>query len=163
LQAQKGVPHRLGQPATRAQVLLDQVGDDFGVGLRVEAVAVGLQLDPQLAMVLHDAVVDHGHPVVARIMGMRIALGHSAVGGPARVAHGHVSTTEGAGVDQAADLADALGDHDGRGRAALDGHAPGVVAAVLQAFEPLDHEGRGVITRAGVGEDSTHRELPSSG
>ena len=41
---------------------IDQVGDDFGVGLAGEGVAPCLEFFPQDGMVLDDAVVDEGDP-----------------------------------------------------------------------------------------------------
>jgi hypothetical protein len=39
-------------------VALDQVGDDLRVGLGAEAMALGLELAPELGMVLDDPVED---------------------------------------------------------------------------------------------------------
>ena len=66
--------------------LLDEVGEDLGVGVGAEHVAGGGELLAQLGEVLHDAVVDDGDaPVAAHV---RVCVGGrgTAVGGPARVA-----------------------------------------------------------------------------
>jgi hypothetical protein len=67
-------------------VALDQVDDDFGIGLGVEGVAVGLERGLQLAVVLDDAVEhDRDLAVVAAGQRVRVLQVHRAVGGPARV------------------------------------------------------------------------------
>ena len=38
--------------------MVDEVGDDFGVGLRDKGIALGLQLGAQLVVVFDDAVVN---------------------------------------------------------------------------------------------------------
>ena len=58
--------------------------DDFGVSIRIEAVAIGFQLGPQLLVILDNAIVNDGQ-VIARHMGMGIVFTGYAVGGPARV------------------------------------------------------------------------------
>ena len=40
---------------------VDQVDDDFGVGLAVEHIALGLELGAQFVVVFDDAVVHQGH------------------------------------------------------------------------------------------------------
>ena len=66
-------------------VLLEQVRDHLGVGLRAEDVAVGDQARLQLDVVLDDAVEHDREAVVAAGQGMRVGLGGAAVGRPARV------------------------------------------------------------------------------
>ena len=79
----EGLPNRLRQVAV--VVALDQVGDDLGVGLGAEDVAVVLEVLAQLGVVLDDAVEDDVDLVVAVAVGMRVLLGDPAVRGPARV------------------------------------------------------------------------------
>ena len=70
-----------------AVVPLDEVGNDLSVGLRAEAVALGLERILELAEVLHDPVQDDRDLlVVAAGKRVRVLLGDAAVGGPARVA-----------------------------------------------------------------------------
>lgn len=66
------------------QVVVDEVGDDFGIGLRLEGVAQRTQLLALLLMVLDDAVVHQRHAMAD--MRMRVGLGDTTVGGPAGVA-----------------------------------------------------------------------------
>ena len=56
MQAAHGLLHGLEQVA--GVQVVDQVGDDLGVGLAFEDVAGGLQLGAQFVVVLDDAVVD---------------------------------------------------------------------------------------------------------
>jgi hypothetical protein len=64
--------------------LVDEVGDDLGIGLALEDAALGGQLGLQLGEVLDDAVVDQAHP--SRPVRVGIGLGGRPVGGPAGVA-----------------------------------------------------------------------------
>ena len=63
---------------------VDQVGDDFGVGLRAKLVAVALELVPQLLVVFDDAVVHHGDAVAGTVR-MGVGFARLAVGGPTGV------------------------------------------------------------------------------
>ncbi len=65
--------------------LLDQVRDDFGVGLGFELVSLGDELALDLEIVLDDAVVDDDDAAGAVAMRMRVLFGRTAVRGPARV------------------------------------------------------------------------------
>jgi hypothetical protein len=68
-------------------VTLDQVRDDFGIGLGVELVSVRNERFLELAVVLHDAVQHERQlPVVAASEGMCVLLRHAAVGRPAGMA-----------------------------------------------------------------------------
>src|ERR1017187_3382908 len=62
---------------------VDKVGNDFGVGLRLEFAAGGLEAIAQDGVILHDTVVDDGNR--SGPVGMRVLAGRSAVGGPAGV------------------------------------------------------------------------------
>ena len=79
-----GRAHRLDEVAVVG--VLEQVHDDFRVGLRRERVARRLELVAQLAIVLDDSVQDDRHlAVVTRGQRMRVQLGDAAVCRPARV------------------------------------------------------------------------------
>ena len=85
---------------------LDQVGDDLGVGLGAEPVAVGLELGLELAVVLDDAVEHDREPrVVAAGERVGVVLGDPAVGRPARVAEARRSRREPLGPDDLLELA----------------------------------------------------------
>ncbi len=66
--------------------LLDEVGDDLGVGFGDKLVALGGEFALQVEVILHDAVVDDDDAAGAVAMGMGILFSGAAVGGPAGVA-----------------------------------------------------------------------------
>ena len=66
--------------------LLDQVGDDLGVGFGDEDVALGGELALELEVVFDDAVVDDDDASGAIAVGVGVLFGGAAVGGPAGVA-----------------------------------------------------------------------------
>jgi hypothetical protein len=119
-------------------VLLDEMHDDLGVGLRRERVPVGDQRVLELAVVLDDPVEDDCDlRVVARRERMRVLLGDAAVRRPARVAEaGRRLRAVRAGdflqllkVAHRADVVEPV---------FLEQRDPGgVVAAVLEALETL--------------------------
>ena len=138
------LPHRLREISL--VVALDQVGDDLRVGLGAEAVALGLQLAPELGVVLDDPVEDDVDLVVAVAVRVGVLLGDPAVGRPSGVGdaglrgrrlHRHraaavlrVLLDRGAQVRQVADRAHAVDlavrDHRDAGR---------VIAPVLELLE----------------------------
>ncbi len=67
----------VGQVWNALQGVVDQVDDDFGIGLRSEDIAQALQLFAQLLVVLDDAVVHHGH-VIAREVRVGVAFSRRA-------------------------------------------------------------------------------------
>src|SRR5690606_30790168 len=155
--ALRGLPHGGEQVAIVAMV--DQVGDDFGVGLAFELVAGGAQLAAQFVVVLDDAVVDQRDArlaaALAREMGMGVVGGRRAVGGPAGMGNAGE-----AGEFLLLDFALELGHALSAARAAqaavgVHRHAAGVVAAVFEALEALDQNG-GYITLRDCADDSTH-------
>ena len=80
------VAHRLGEVADPVVLAPDELGGDLGVGLGAELDALGDELLLQRVEVLDDAVVDQGQPVVvAAAVRVGVAVGGSAVRGPAGV------------------------------------------------------------------------------
>jgi len=67
------------------------MGDDFGIGLGHEGVAVRDELLLERAGVLDDPVVDDGDVALAVDVRVRVALVRNAVGRPAGVADPHVA------------------------------------------------------------------------
>ena len=147
--------HRIGAPELRQRfphgrhqvalvVLLDQVGDDLGVGLGDEDMAARLQVPAQLGKVLDDPVVDHHDLLVA--VGVRVGVddGRAAMGRPAGVADaeptlGHLL---GQALDQGVDLGGAL-HHGGLAVRLVEDRDPGgVIAAVFQPLEAVHDDGR---------------------
>ena len=55
-------------------IVVDQFDDTFGIGLRVEPVAVSLQLIADLFIILDDAVVHADDRIVIRVVRMGIGL-----------------------------------------------------------------------------------------
>ena len=76
----------LGDAVDGAAGLLEEVGEDLGVGLGAEAVASATELLAEGVVVLDAAVVDDGDAAGAVEVGVRVELGGSADGGPAGVA-----------------------------------------------------------------------------
>ena len=72
--------------ATSAALLLDEVGDDLGVGFGDELVALGEQFGLEGEVVFDDAVVDDDEGAGAVAMGVGVFFRGAAVGGPAGVA-----------------------------------------------------------------------------
>jgi hypothetical protein len=139
-----------------------EVGDDFGVGLRGEALAVGDQPAAQLRVVLDDAVEDDGDLVmVARRQRVGVLLGHAAMGGPARMADAGGGAV-GVAVDLALEVRE-LADGLDRGEPVAVGQADAgrVVAAVLQPLEALEQPFLGV-PPADVSDYSAHGVRVSS-
>ena len=68
------------------EFVLDEVGDDFGVGFGLEGVAAGDEGVLELEIVFDDAVVDDDEGSGAVAVGVGVFFGGAAVGGPAGVA-----------------------------------------------------------------------------
>ena len=172
-QPRQGALHRFQQVAV-VQVI-DEVGDDLGVGLRHERVALGLQLGAQLVVVLDDAVVDEADPPgggqarrfaavgidrgrrarAGGEMRMRVVDDRRAVRGPARVGDAG-ARLEAFGGDVGRQLGDARRAARAAQAAALvDGDAARVVAAVFEATQALDQD-RDDVACADGRDDSTH-------
>ena len=84
VQAADRLLHGLAQVMALLHEVVDEVGDHLGVGVRIEAVAGGLEFAAQAGVVLDDAVVDHADRAGGQVR-MRVRLVRHAMGGPARV------------------------------------------------------------------------------
>ncbi len=123
--------------------LLDEVGNDLGVGLGDEFVALRDEFALQIEIVLHNAVVDYDHAAGAVAVGVGVLFRGASVRGPARVAdaEGALDRMLAQNLFQVAELARSATDlKRGAGRAA-HGDACRVVAAVFEAPQPLDDDG----------------------
>jgi len=80
----QGRLHGPVEPAGGPEVMLDEVGDHLGVGLRLEPVSFGEESVLDLQVVLDDPVVDHHQRAVAVGVGVGVLLRGTAVSGPAR-------------------------------------------------------------------------------
>ena len=79
----QGGPGRLTKRVSLLQVLVDQVGNDFGIRLRAERPSFAHEFVAQLKIVLDNAVVDDHH--VAGAVRVGVLLGRRPVGRPAGV------------------------------------------------------------------------------
>jgi len=95
--------------------LLDEVGDDLGVGLGDELVALSDELALQVEVVLHDAVVHNHNAPGAVAVGMGVFFRGAAMGGPAGVAdaEGAVQGMLGEGFLEFEQLAGGAADFEG--------------------------------------------------
>ncbi len=144
-QLDHALSHGIEQRSARLQVRVHQVGDDFGIGIGDELVALGAQTLAHLLVVLDDAVVHHRH--AARYVRVGVLLRGHAVGRPARM-----RDAETAG--QALRAGELFQLHHAAGRAHPPQHrvrcvgglavehsdSRRVVAAVFQALQPLDQD-----------------------
>ena len=131
------------------------MGDDLGVGIGTKEDAFGLQLGPQLAEVLDDAVLHHDDTAVAVGMRVGVTLAGPAVRGPTGVTdadlpgEGRLSQAQG----EVAQLADVAPDGD---VPVLDhGNAGRIIAAIFEPTQAVHDDLRGV-SRPNVTDDSTH-------
>ena len=136
---------------------VDEVDDDFGVGLAGEAVAPGLKASAQLFMVFDDAVVHQRDAALGVIACLRerphaevrmgVVNGGCAVCGPARVrdagAAVQVFGLRLAGqIGHARDAA-----HPRQPAPGMHGHAAGVVPPVFQPLQALYQQAHDVARR----------------
>ena len=149
----EGLGRGLFRVEAALHVGIDQVGNHLGIGVGDELAPLRLQLGPELAVVLDDAVVDHRD--AAGGMGVGVGLAGLAMRGPAGVPDAR-SAADGAPGDQAFEL-----DELALGAAKLD-QAVGerretrrIVAAVFEAPQPVEDVRRRLI-RARDTDDSAH-------
>ena len=90
------------------ELVLDEVGDDLGVGLGDELVATGDEFGFEREVVLDDAVVDDDECAGAVAVGVGVLLRGAAVGGPAGVADAE-GAGDGAGGDGGLKIAQLAG------------------------------------------------------
>ena len=123
--------------------VLDQVGEDLGVGLRLEPVTVRDQLVGQLHVVLDDPVVDEREAARAVEERMGVLLARAAVGRPAGVADAGGRTT-GRALRTLGEVVEGPGAVGGPGTpdpvfgCADQGDACRVVAPVLEPCEAVE-------------------------
>ncbi len=137
-------------------VALDEMHDDFGVGLRGKRVSVVEQRLAQLAVVLDDPVQhDRDLVLVAAGQRMRVLLGHAAVRRPARVPEAvrRLGSVRAGGRLQDLQVAD--GAHVLEPVGFTQREARGVVAAVLQLLEALQQQRLRVPT-PDISDDPAH-------
>ncbi|MCY1446629.1 hypothetical protein D9M71_632120 [compost metagenome] len=145
----------IGQVRDGLEGVLDQVDDNFGIGLRGEHIAEVLELFAQLFVVLDDAVV-HDRHFVSGEMRVSIRFARRAVGSPARVGDAQLAGDRfgSDGGFQLGDLANAAAALQ-RALLGVDGQTGAVVATVFQALEAFDENGSDITLGYGT-DDSTH-------
>ena len=153
--------HRLVELRSVLEMALDQMRDDLGIRLGREDVPLGLQALLDRQVVLDDAVVHHHEVAGAVGVRVRVLVGGPAVGGPARVAEADAAFDR-LLAQESLQVLDAPGRApDLQPRGADNRDARRVVAAVLEAPEPLDH-GVDRVLVPDVSDDSTHGPTPSA-
>ena len=122
-------------------LLLEQVDDDFGVGLGGERVAGACEVVAQLHVVLDDPVEDDRQAAgVAARERVRVALGDCAVRRPARVAEA-VMRVRAVRLDRGDEVVEVADRADVRELAVLAQRDPGrVVAPVLEAPQAFEEK-----------------------
>ena len=140
-------------------VVVDQMGNDLGVGLTAEDNALALQPGLEGQVVFDDAVVHDGDTAAFVHLGVRIDVARFPVGCPARVAYSQAAVHRLLGklflkeLDGALDLAhkDVL--------AVVDRNARAVIAPVFKLLEPVNQDGR-YILNSDISNDSAHLNPP---
>ena len=135
------------------EVVVNEMGDNFRVGLGFELVTQFFQPVALLFVIFDNAVVHHAHQA-ARDVRMGIGFGNTAVRGPTRVADSH-EPVEILGLRGGFHFR-----HTAHAAHALDGavehrHAGRVVTAILQALQAFDKNGYDVTLGYGA-YDSAH-------
>ena len=145
-----------GKRQSVLNVLVNEVRDHLGIGLRAEAPPPGEQFVAQLQIVFNNAVVDDHHLSGAVRVG--VLLGRSSVGGPAGMANADCALDRLGAQDvvEVLQLADRAPQHN-----PVAGHRqPGrVIAPVGQTLQPLVQQ-RGGLTVADIADNAAHGPGP---
>ncbi len=133
--------HR-GRQAVAAALLLDEVGDDFRVGLGDERVPGRLQLALELQVVLDDPVVHDDDAVLAVAVRMRILFRGTAVRCPARVSDAEFAL-DGITLEHLLEIGELAGAAPNLQLAVADERdARRVVPAICEATQPIHQHGQ---------------------
>ena len=156
-----GNSHRVFQ--VPLEVLLHQVGDDFGVRLRGEHVPLGFELVLERKVIFNDAVVHHHDIALAIAMRVRVLFRGPPVRGPARVpdAVTAVDRVLPDGFFQVAQLSRGAANSQ-RIVIAINGDARRVIAAVFEAFQALE-DNRNSLPLPDITDNSTHFVIMEAG
>ena len=139
----------------------NEVDQHLGVRLRAESVAFGRKVRLDFQVVFNDAVVHHGQGPIVGAVGVGVAFGGHAVGGPAGVAHGAGGRGDAFFVGQFFFQRSqfARGPHHVQRALAQKGHTGGIIAAVFQTAQTLHHYGnRGPVAR--IADNAAHGVSP---
>src|SRR6266700_7169787 len=145
------------------KIFFDQVGDYLCVGFGGEAVALFDELPLQRNIVLNNSIVHHDYTPAAIAVRMGVLFGGAAVGCPAGVADA-VSSIERFQADNFFQIPQlAFGAANLKSfPVAAHGYARRVVAAILQALEPINNDRHDSLVTH-VSNDATHLELLACG
>ena len=140
-------------------VFLDQVGDDFGIGLGDELVAFFFEFVLELDVIFDDAVMHDDHLARAIAMRMGVFLGRAPVRGPARVPDA-IEAVDGRLANRFLEITKLAG-----GAAQFElavrpdhGDSRGIVSAILEAAQAVQNQ-RYNFLRADVSDDAAHGSL----
>ncbi len=153
-QFRDGFAHGGGQVAVLLPVLVDQVSDDFRIGVGSELISGGRKPRADFLVILDDAVMHDREAVLADVR-VGIAFGRNAVGGPARVRNAQVAVNLGSigHLCQRRDTSDAAQAVE----AAIDYcNAGGIVAAIFELAQAFEQDGNDVTPRD-CAYDSAHK------
>ncbi len=152
--------HHLENPFTqRPGFSAEQLGDEFGVGVRGQFDPVLEKFPPQRGVVLQDSVVDHRDRSRRIHLGVGVGLGRGAVGRPAGMADSGGSM-ERAVVGQLFEIPElALGAKDLNAVSAWHGHPGGIITAVFEPPQAIEDD-RHHLVGADIADDSTHTSPP---
>jgi hypothetical protein len=146
--------HRGDEPVA-ATLLLDEMRDDLGVGVRHELVAFGREHALELQVVLDDPVVHDDDPPRTIAVRVRVLRRRAPVRGPARVAD-PVLALQGIANEHLLELRQLAGAPADVHRAVLHHRdAGGVVPAVFEPPKPFDEHGQKRFG-ANVADDAAH-------
>ena len=142
-------------------IVIDEFDDALGIGLRVEPVAVSLQLVADLFIVLDDTVVNADDRVVIRVMRMSIGLRRSAMGRPAGVPDAAGADDGFDGSDLVFEIGDPplLLDGDRRILSIANGNTGRVITSVFEFGQAFQQNGSSLFL-TNISYDSTHSEPP---
>ena len=134
----EGVADGFGEVAVGLFIMVaDEVGEDFGVGLGGELVALGDEAVFEELMVFDDAVVDEGELAGLVEVRMGVGVGGRAMGGPAGVADAN-GAGDGLFAEEAGEFIDAAGFFAEFKLAVVQrADAGGIIAAVFEPAEAL--------------------------
>ena len=149
----QGGPGGFTERVALLQVLVDQVGDDFGIRLGTERPSFVHEFVAQLKIVFDNAVVDNHH--VAGAVRMCVLFGRRPMGRPAGMTDTD-RTGQGFGLEEPVKLGE-LADRPPDGNMAVreGGDSCGVVAAILKPLESLEEE-RGRLALPNISHNAAH-------
>ena len=140
--------------------LFNQVGDDLGVRLGDEFVALSGEFALQLEIVFNDSVVYDDDAPGAVAMGVGVLFGGASVGGPAGVAdaEGAIDGMLDENLFEVGQLAGGAAHLEGGTGWRADGDARRVIAAIFQAPQPFDDD-RDYLLGTNITDNSAHATI----